>query len=31
MAEWIRVVAFETVRLRDQESVDSNPGPDQVG
>ena len=27
MAEWIRVVAFQTVRLRNQEGVGSNQGP----
>ena len=31
VAEWIRVVASETVKLRDQEDVGSNPGPGQVG
>ena len=31
VAEWIRVVAFETVRLRDQEGVGSIPGPGQGG
>ena len=31
VAERIRVVAFETVKLRDQEGVGSIPGPDQVG
>ena len=31
VAEWIRVVAFETEKLRDQEGVGSNPGPGQVG
>ena len=31
VAERIRVVAFETVRLRDQEGVGSIQGPGQVG
>ena len=31
VAERIRVVAFETVKLRDQEGVGSNPGSGQVG
>ena len=31
VAERIRVVAFETVRLRDQEGVGLIPGPGQVG
>ena len=30
VVEWIRVVAFETVKFRDQEGVGSNPGPGQV-
>ena len=31
VAEWIRVLSFEIVSLRDQEGVGSNPGPGQVG
>ena len=31
VAEWIRVVVFETVNFRDQEGVGSNPGPSQIG
>ena len=31
VTEWIRVVAFETVKLRDEEGVGSIPGLGQVG